>query len=185
MADRLMQINGVEELNNNIEKFISNLKSAIPDAIERACDRAAQNIQVTYRRNTESKSLRISNNSGVPKISLRTSHSGKGFSDKTGALRGSIQGGFLSYDGEDKAVGVIRAGDDSIGSNGMATKDYVTFVEFGNFGRTPITLPSGFKTSISGGRNTAFLIPGVQENARSVGEYVAKSLDVEKIFKGI
>jgi len=68
-----------------------------------------------------------------------------GFKDKTGALRKSIKGDVLRVTGNE-VIGFIRAGDDTIGSDGQQTRKYAELIEFGEFSKAG---------------NTAFLRPGV------------------------
>src|SRR3990167_3434801 len=60
---------------------------------------------------------------------IRSTYTGglKGFKDRTGQLRRSIKGG-LNEVTDNEISGFIGAGDERIGSDGKATKDYALFV---------------------------------------------------------
>jgi len=97
-------------------------------------------------------------------ISIRQTYNrrGKGFRDVTGALRKSIVGGFLRAM-PDELQGHVSAGDDRIGSEGIPTRAYVAYVEFG------VNRPS-----------TPFLRPGVQVNKRKILNIVRFAMDIKK-----
>jgi len=144
MPDKVIEVQGIEELEDRLNKIPEKIKQLSSFALDKVCDQVATNIQATYR-----------------------GGSSPGFKDRTGALRGSIRGSFLSYEGEDVAVGFVGAGDDMIGSNGKKTKDYVEMVEFGEFSRAG---------------NTSFLRAGVQKLSRSIAEMIAKEFDIESLI---
>lgn len=110
----------------NIKRFPLKLNSVLKDAIDKATQAGAKKIRDEFK--------------GSP----------LGFRDQTGALRKSIQGGFIKMEPEGP-VGVIRAGDSIANSDGVPTKDYVGKIEFGEFNRAG---------------QTAFLRPGVLGNLK-------------------
>lgn len=163
-----MQVEGMEDLNKNLDKFIDEFKKRVPDAVDKGADKLAQNIQLTFRQGTVG--TKISFKPGE-KPAIRNSRSGRGFHDVTGELRGSIRGGVSDeLSTGDKVIGFVGAGDDSIGSDGKKTRDYVAHVEFGEFSRAG---------------DTSFLRPGVEENSRQFADYVVKQLDLDSIMKSI
>ena len=94
----------------------------------------------------------------------------KGFSDQTGALRASIKGGGIpgGRQGSGQAVGFVSAGDDTIGSDGKPTKEYVKLVEFPEFRKNAT-------------RNTAFLRPGVLTFARKIADVLKHYVRPDKL----
>jgi len=85
-------------------------------------------------------------------IQNRFKGDGRGFRDRTGALRRSIKGGFVKFVGNDTARGQVGAGDSSPGSEGIPTEAYASIVEFG----------------VSSPDRNSYLRPGVLENIPSI-----------------
>ena len=108
MAEISIEVEGLKELDKNLDDFILSLKSEAKKAMDLVTKNTAEDIKIIFK--------------GRP---------GPGFKDRTGALRESIQGGLLEDQStENEIVGFIGAGDDRLGSDGKQTRDYVNFVEF-------------------------------------------------------
>ena len=111
MAEKSIEIEGLDDLVKRLEKIPDNLRLQVKDAMGDVALRVAQEIKDTF-----------------------TGGRKQGFKDRTGALRDSINGGLaeeLSQD--DDVVGFVSAGTDSIGSDNKPTREYVEHVEFGEF----------------------------------------------------
>ena len=133
-----MKVTGEGQLRGAIEIVKIKLRTQAKRALTQAVQETAEFIQTTFTGDR------------------------KGFRNNTGALRRSIHGDFLSESSGDITV-FIAAGDDQKGSNGVATRDYIRFVEFPEFRR-------------GAQRNTAFLRPGVQMRRRAMAEKVARAI---------
>ena len=162
MADVVMEINGLDDLIKNIDTIPEKFRQQIKDAMGSVADKVAQNIQVTF-----------------------TGGRRPGFGDRTGALRGSIKGGLAHElsEGVD-IVGFVSAGDDSLGSEGRATREYVKYVEFGEFIRPNRTLRKSSANGIQSmvkTRSTSFLRSGVQMLQRDIANMLAKEVNLEAL----
>lgn len=109
MARNSVKVEGIDELDLAIDEVLTQIRNNSVMAITKTAENLAQDIKVVYK-----------------------GGSSPGFKDRSGALRESIVGGFLSED-QDTVVGFVGAGNDSIGSNNQATRNYVTYIEFGEF----------------------------------------------------
>ena len=104
---------------------------------------------------------------GATEIAETFDGSTQGFYNRTGELRKSILGGAVPDDAG-AVLAHISAGDDSIGSNGLRTRDYVARVEYPEL-----------RTEWLGGanpRNTAFLRPGTMMISRMIVSTVSKEM---------
>ena len=109
MARNSVKVEGIDELDLAIDEVLTQIRNNSVMAITKTAENLAQDIKVVYK-----------------------GGSSPGFKDRSGALRDSIVGGFVSED-QDTVVGFVGAGNDSIGSNNQATRNYVTYIEFGEF----------------------------------------------------
>ena len=109
MARNSVKVEGIDELDLAIDEVLTQIRNNSVMAITKTAENLAQDIKVVYK-----------------------GGSSPGFKDRSGALRESIVGGFLSED-QDTVVGFVGAGNDSIGSDKKATRNYVTYIEFGEF----------------------------------------------------
>ena len=140
-----IEVDGIEELQENIKRMSDNILRSGHRVIDEIAYRIAGNIREKYTGRV-------------------------GFKDRTGALRNSIQGGIVEAFGgvSEDPVGVVRAGDDTIGSQGKQTADYVTYVEFGE---------------LYGHDQTSFLRPGVMESHGIILTEVAQAMNPDVLIK--
>ena len=141
-----IEVQGIEELQERIVKMQENILRSGHRVIDEVAYTIAGNIREKY---TGGRS---------------------GFRDRTGALRNSIQGGIVEAFGgvSEDPVGVVRAGDETIGSQGKATADYVTYVEYGE---------------LYGHDQTSFLRPGVQESYGIILTEIAQAMNPDILIK--
>jgi len=139
-----MELEGMEDINKLIEKIKKAIVVQSREGLERATSYTAHFIRSNY--------------TGFPM---------QGFKDRTGALRRSIKGGLADgMQSETEAVGFVGAGDDNIGSEGQPTKNYVGYVEFGNFSQAG---------------DTSFLMPGILVAKPHILGLITDSIDLEKL----
>lgn len=126
MAEKIIEVQGVDELISNIDKVVDGMEKQLKIGVEKAMVNIAQDIKVIYKGGTS-----------------------PGFKDRTGALRNSIVGGLDSSRDTSDIVGFVGAGDDSRGSEGKSTREYVEYIEFGEFSKAGSTsfLRAGFQKS--------------------------------------
>lgn len=97
---------------------------------------------------------------------------GKGFKDRTGALRRSIDGDvFQDQPIDNEIVGYVWAGDDQLGTDNLPTREYVTKVEFSEFSW--------------GGKNTndtSFLRAGVMQQSRQIAKTIIEFLKPDNLL---
>lgn len=139
-----VKITGQDKIADAIHRIIDNVENIARGAVTKAAENTAQDIKVIFK------------GGGSP-----------GFKDRSGALRESIVGG-LSHEltTRDDIVGFIGAGGTNLGSDGKPTKDYVQYVEFGEF---------------SNAGNTSFLRAGVEQSKRQIASIIQEAFDVEKM----
>ena len=146
MAEAItIEVEGVEEAMQRIDSIAKNLERQVLVGLEKAMENTAEDIKVTYK----------------------GGRSAPGFKDRSGALRASIRGGVTDSLSDGDEVGFVGAGDDTIGSDGKLTKDYVSYIEFGEFSKAG---------------HTSFLRSGVQKNIRQIVSIIQDSIDVEKLI---
>lgn len=161
-VDIELKISGVEDLQKNIENLLGLIIENAKFGLKKAIDATVKDIKIGF--------------AGKP-----------GFFDQTGALRKSIVGGITSSSGNE-VTGFISAGDDSIGSNGLRTRDYVNFVEYPELRRQKFVLKPNKKVderaqslSVNITRNTSFLRPGTQLARRKIVQIVQNAIVPEKL----
>ena len=145
VAEFEMRVEGKKELQGAFNRIISNIKNRAEGAVDSVMKNTAEHIKREFSGRT------------------------KGFEDRTGALRASIKGGFLENRGNE-IIGFVGAGDDTIGSNRKPTRDYVHFVELGEF---------------YGHGHTSFLRAGMMEQSRKIAKGLIDFFKPEKFEKGI
>lgn len=138
-----IEVDGIDEATKKLGKLGTQIERQVMMGLEKAMKNTAEDIKVVYKGGR-----------------------GPGFKDQTGALRESIKGGVIDSTESGDEVGFIGAGDNSIGSDGKQTRDYVKYVEFGEF---------------SNAGNTSFLRSGVQKNMRTIKQIISDSINVEKL----
>ena len=112
-----VEIQGLKELQENIDKFVTGFHRQAKVAIEKAASNTAEDIKVIFK------------GGAAP-----------GFKDRSGALRESIVGGLDDQaTSEDEIVGFVGAGNDLIGSSKKRTREYVEAIEFGEFSKAGST----------------------------------------------
>ena len=136
-----IEVKGIDELNKNLEMIMDKLSEQLKVGIEKAAINTAEDIKVIFKGGTR-----------------------PGFQDRTGALRASIKGGI--DDTREDIVGFISAGDDTPGTDGKPTREYVERVEFGEFSRAG---------------TTSFLRAGVQQETGQIANIIKDNIDVEKL----
>lgn len=146
MDDISIEVQGIEELDSKIDSIIEKIKAQLSDGLEMACQDTAENIKSIYTGGRVAP----------------------GFKDRTGALRSSIKGGIEDNQPEGQINGFVSAGDDSIGTDGKTTREYVSHVEFGEFAKAG---------------NTSFLRAGVQTAQRNIATIIKNSIDLEAVVK--
>ena len=140
-----IEVDGIDDAMKKLDNLQVGIMRQVMVGLEKAMINTAEDIKVTYKGG-------------------RTS---PGFKDRSGALRASIRGGVVDSIEDGDEVGFVGAGDDSMGSDGKRTKDYVEYIEFGEFSRAG---------------HTSFLRSGVQKNIGQIKRIIADSIDVEKLL---
>ena len=140
-----IEVEGIKEAQEVLDKLGAEIKRQVLYGLESAMENTAEDIKVQFKGGRS-----------------------PGFKDRSGALRASIRGGVTDSIDDGDEVGFIGAGDESLGSDGKQTKDYVAFIEFGEFSRAG---------------NTSFLRAGVQKNMRQIVEIIKESIDLERAVK--
>ena len=161
MAESFVEVQGLDELVKKLDEIPEKFRLQIKSGMGVVADKVAQNIQVTFK-------------GGVR----------PGFRDQTGALRASIKGGLSEEMSQgDAVVGFVGAGDDSPGSDGRPTREYVKYVEFGEFIRKRSLKSYTLKgiEALSQTRSTSFLRAGVQMLQRDIGVMLSEQVDLEKL----
>ena len=144
MADVSIEIQGIDDVVKNISKVVDNLETQLKNAIEKASTNTAEDIKVIFKGGTS-----------------------PGFKDRTGALRNSISGGLVDNPETDTIQGFVGAGDDTLGDNGKQTKDYVAYIEFGEFSKAG---------------STSFLRAGVQASQRQIADIIKNEINIEGLL---
>ena len=109
-AQASFKIDGIDDVIRNVEDIRQRVSELVGQNISQFCSKVAEDVKKEY------------------------TGDGKGFHDRTGALRRSIVGGLESQT-PNEIIGFVSAGDDRIGFKGKATRDYVLFIEFPEFRR--------------------------------------------------
>ena len=138
-----IKIEGVEELIKNMALVVENIEKEGEKVIGSFSEELAEGIKTVF------------------------DGSNIGFQNRTGALRRSINGGFLEKT-DDALIGFISAGDDEIGSNQVPNREYAAFVEFGEFSRAG---------------KTSFLRAGAELGQRNFFNALSKIIVKEDILK--
>lgn len=134
-----IEIEGIDEALQNINNLAKGIERQVLIGLEKAMANTADDIKVTYK----------------------GGGSAPGFRDRSGALRASIRGGVTDSMSDGDEVGFVGAGDDTIGSEGKATREYVKYIEFGEFSRAG---------------STSFLRDGVQKNMRQIVDIIKEAV---------
>ena len=146
MAETIsIEVEGIDDAMKKLDNLEKGIMRQVMVGLERAMINTAEDIKVTYK----------------------GGRTAPGFKDRSGALRASIRGGVVDSIEDGDEVGFVGAGDESMGSDGKRTKDYVEYIEFGEFSRA--------------GR-TSFLRSGVQKNIGQIKRIIADEIDLEKIL---
>lgn len=140
-----IQVEGLKEAQEVLDKLGAEIQRQVLLGLEVAMENTAEDIKVVFK------------GGNAP-----------GFKDRSGALRASIRGGVVDSLEDGDEVGFVGAGDDTLGSNGKKTKDYVAYIEFGEFERAG---------------NTSFLRSGVQKNMRQIVNIIKEHIDLERAVK--
>ena|SRR3990167_2757293 len=140
-----IEITGQDKMLKSLDNIISKIDNIALKAVEKASVNTSEDIKVVFK-----------------------GGSSPGFKDRSGALRASIRGGISEeLTNGDSIVGFVGAGDNQIGSAGKSTKDYVEFIEFGEFSRAG---------------NTSFLRAGVKMAERSIKSIISEEINLEKLI---
>lgn len=139
-----MKIEGLAKLRGALDRIAVNLRFNGEDAMKKAAQNTAEDIQVIFKGGAS-----------------------PGFQDRTGALRASIAGDLLQKETDgDRITSFVGAGDNTIGSEGKPTREYVTLIEFGEFSRAG---------------KTSFLRAGVQMQTRQILKIIMDALRADKL----